>query len=198
MSTTGGEQDGHGDGERTAPYPDPPAPTQIAPRPPLAPLRARPPGGAAWRVALALAGVAAIGFGALTIASRGPQRASASAGPSTAVFIVRADAVCARLDPVVDGEIATLIADYRNGDLAGAQAVGSQLTSSTGELVARISALGLPSAVAGTVRLILNEYGEVVGALLTGTAEGVATAESIGEQIATAATELGFHVCGQI
>jgi hypothetical protein len=197
MSTTGGEQ-GPGEGERTAPYPGPPQDTLIAPRRPTAPLRAPPPRGGAWRIALALAGLAAIGVGAFLIASRGAPRALALTGPSTAVFIERADAVCARFDPIVDGEIQTLIADYRDGDPAAAQAVGSQLATSTGKLVAGISALALPSADAATVRLILNEYGELVGALLTATGEGVVTAESIGEQIATQATELGFRVCGQI
>jgi hypothetical protein len=194
MSTTDGEQDPGGEGERTAP----PRRTLIAPRLPLAMPRPSRRRSELWRVALALAGAAAVGVGVFMIASRAPRRGAPSIGPSKAVFIARADAVCAQLDPLVDGEIQTLIADYRDGDLSGAHAVGSQLTGSTGELVERISALRVPSAGAGTVRLILNEYGELVGALLTGTGEGLAAAESIGGQIAVQATEFGFRVCGQI
>lgn len=198
MSTTDGEQDPGGETERTAPLAAAPQGTLIVPRPPLVLPRAPRRRGGAWRVALALAGAAAIGFGVYAIASRDTHHGRASVGPTKAVFIASADAVCARLDPVVDGQIQALIADYRDGDLLGAHAVGSQLESSTGELVARIAALGVPSAGEGTVRLILNEYGELVGALLTGSGEGLAAAESIGGQISVQATEFGFHVCGQI
>jgi hypothetical protein len=199
MSTTDGEQDPDGERERTVPQAGVPPGTLIRPRSPLVPPRAPRRGGEAiWRIALALAGAAAIGFGVFAIASRAPSRSAAARGPAKAVFIARADAVCTRLDPVVDGEIQTLIADYRDGDLVGAHAAGSRLVSSTGELVAQISALGLPSTGAGTVRLILNEYGELVAALLTATGEGLMAAESIGRQIVVQATEFGFHVCGQI
>lgn len=198
MSTTDGEQDPGGEREPTAPQTTMPQRTLVVPRPPLVLPRAPRRRGGAWRVALALAGAVAIGFGVYAIASHHTRRSTASVGPTKAVFIARADAVCARLDPVLDGQIQTLVADYRDGDLLGARAAGAQLESSSGELVARIAALGVPSAGEGTVRLILNEYGELVGSLLTGTGEGLAAAESIGGQIAVQATEFGFHVCGQI
>jgi len=200
MSGIGGEQWWRGAGERTtAPYADSPQHTLVDVRPPPAGPPAVPPRRRGlWRVALGLAGVAAIGFGvAGIVSSRGHARAPAAAGPSKAVFIGRADAICARLDPVLDGEIETLIADAQDGDSAGMHAAGSQVATSTGELVGQISALRFTSAGAATVHLILNDYGELAGALLTDTGEGFAAAESLGEQIEVQATEFGFHVCGQ-
>ena len=192
MSGTAGDEWGGGGTERTAPQPGPPQRTVVDLRPP-----ARPPGRDRWRVPVGLAGAAAIGFGIFTIVSREHAHPPAPAGPSKPAFIARADAICTRLDPVVDGEIERLIADTQDGDLAAARADGSQLVSSTSALVRQISALGFSGDGAATVRLILNEYGELTGALLTGTAEGFAAAESLGQQIAVAAGEFGFRVCGQ-
>jgi hypothetical protein len=149
-----------------------------------------------WRFAVGALGAAAIAVGVYEIATSGHSTAIASVGLGKAAFIQQADAICTRLNPVVDAEIQRLVADYELGDQYGVRAEDKLLATSANELITELSALGLPSTGAATVRALLNDYGQLVGALLTNTGEGLAAAEVLGERIGAQATEFGFHVCG--
>jgi len=171
-----------------------------------APVSARTSGGGApwprgpWPILIALVGIAAIAAGAYEIAasSKGGSSSSTSRPPalSKAAFIHTADAICARLNPVVEANYRTALADESNGDFAGARRAIARLEAAAGRLIDGITALGPPAEGADTVTALLSEYTQLVNDAVANTAESNAAAATLQTQIASQAAQFGFRVCG--
>lgn len=156
-----------------------------------------------WRIVIALVGVAAIAVGVIEIVSRtggsgGHTRTSTSTDQALgkSAFIRRADGICAELNPEVETDYRVALADYNNGDTAGAQSEVAKLETAAGRLVDHIKALGPPAQGATQVDALLTEYGQLVADAIADTPESNAAAQALQAQIAAQAKSYGFRVCG--